>query len=66
MVLPVYGPADAHWFSSLGLNLIRLAINYRHLNDDLEPQVIKEEGFIHIDRVIRLVSRVLVARRQAS
>jgi hypothetical protein len=34
----------------------RLAINYRHLNDDLDPYVIKHEGFKYIDRVIELVS----------
>jgi aryl-phospho-beta-D-glucosidase BglC (GH1 family) len=52
----VYAEPDAEWFASLGLNMQRLAINYRHLNDDLDPYVIKHEGFKYIDRVIELVS----------
>jgi endoglucanase len=52
----VYDKPDAEWFSSIGLNLIRLAINYRHLNDDMNPSVIKQEGFLLIDRVIDIVS----------
>lgn len=38
------------------MNLLRLAINYRHLNDDLEPETMKESGFKLIDRVIEIVS----------
>jgi hypothetical protein len=34
----------------------RLAINYRHLNDDLDPEVMKESGFKLIDRVVEIVS----------
>ncbi|ORY24690.1 putative glucanase [Naematelia encephala] len=49
-----YDAPDAKWFASLGLNMQRLAINYRHLNDDLDPYVIKEEGFKWIDRVVEL------------
>lgn len=58
-VASVYAADDARWFRSLGLNLQRLAINYRHLNDDMDPYVIKEEGFKWIDRVVRLVSVLL-------
>jgi aryl-phospho-beta-D-glucosidase BglC (GH1 family) len=45
---------DAQFIRSLGLNLLRLPINYRHFEDDAEPFVIKEEGFKHLDRVIEL------------
>jgi endoglucanase len=45
---------DARFIRSLGLNLLRLPINYRHLEDDAEPYVVKEEGFKHLDRVIEL------------
>jgi hypothetical protein len=55
----VYDAPDAKWFASLGLNLQRLAINYRHLNDDLDPEVMKESGFKLIDRVVELVSRLV-------
>lgn len=45
---------DAQFIASLGLNLLRLPINYRHFESDMEPFVIKEEGFKHLDRVINL------------
>ena len=37
---------------SLGLNLVRLPINYRHFEDDMRPFELKEEGFKHLDRAI--------------
>src|SRR5579884_1956702 len=49
-----FGPGDAQFISSLGLNLVRLPINYRHFESDEEPFVIKEEGFKYLDRVIAL------------
>jgi len=48
---------DAIFFSSLGLNCLRLPFNYRHLEDDMNPRVLKVEGFKHLDRVIDLVSK---------
>jgi aryl-phospho-beta-D-glucosidase BglC (GH1 family) len=48
--------ADAVFFASLGLNALRLPFNYRHFEDDMNPRVLKEEGFKHLDRVIDLVS----------
>jgi endoglucanase len=48
---------DAEFIRSLGLNLLRLPINYRHFEDDAEPFVIREEGFRHLDRVIDLCAR---------
>jgi len=47
---------DAKFFASLGLNCIRLPFNYRHFEDDMNPRVLKESGFKHLDRVIDLVS----------
>ncbi|KAL2831037.1 putative glucanase [Aspergillus pseudoustus] len=46
--------ADAKLFSSLGLNCLRLPFNHRHLEDDMNPRVLKESGFKHLDRVIDL------------
>ncbi len=43
---------DARFVKSLGLNLIRLPINYRHFEDDSRPFEVKESGFEHLDRVI--------------
>ncbi|KAF8134581.1 glycoside hydrolase family 5 protein [Boletus edulis] len=45
---------DAKFFKSLGLNCIRLPFNYRHFEDDMNPRVLKKEGFKHLDRVVDL------------
>ena len=47
-----FGPEDARHLGELGLNLVRLPVNYRHFEDDLRPFEIREEGFRHLDRVI--------------
>ena len=52
-----FGRDDAQFIASLGLNLLRLPINYRHFESDMEPFVIKEEGFKHLDRVIELCAQ---------
>src|SRR5919198_5242792 len=49
-----FGPSDADFIQSLGLNLLRLPVNYRHFEDDLAPFEIKEAGFKHLDRAINL------------
>lgn len=50
---------DAKFFASLKLNCIRLPINYRHFEDDMNPGVFKKEGLKHLDRVIDLVRSLL-------
>ena len=45
---------DAKFFKSLGLNCIRIPFKYRHFEDDMNPRVLKESGFKHLDRVIDL------------
>ena len=47
--------SDAKYFSSLGLNCIRIPFNYRHFEDNMNPRILKESGFKHLDRVIDLV-----------
>lgn len=47
-----FSAPDAEYIHSLGLNLLRVPINYRHFEDDMEPFVLKEDGFRHLDRVI--------------
>jgi endoglucanase len=49
--------ADAKYINSTGLNLIRIPIHYRVLEDDMNPRVIKEEGFKHLDRVVELCAK---------
>jgi hypothetical protein len=48
---------DAAFFASLGLNCIRLPVNYRHFEDDMNPRVFKTEGLKHLDRVIEICAR---------
>ena len=46
--------ADARYIASLGLNLVRIPVNYRLFEDDMNPRVIKQSGFTHLDRVVKL------------
>ena len=48
---------DAEYIHSLGLNLVRIPINYRLWEDDMNPRVIKEGAFEHLDRVITLCAK---------
>ncbi|KAL4248208.1 glycosyl hydrolase 5 (cellulase A) family protein [Abortiporus biennis] len=49
-----FAEPDAIFFKSLSLNCIRIAINYRHFEDDMAPKVLKGDGFRHLDRVIKI------------
>jgi aryl-phospho-beta-D-glucosidase BglC (GH1 family) len=46
--------ADARFIRSMGLNVVRLPFNYRHFEDDMNPMVLLESGFKHLDRVIKI------------
>jgi|WetSurMetagenome_2_1015567.scaffolds.fasta_scaffold30393_4 endoglucanase len=48
---------DAEYIHSLGLNLVRIPINYHLFEDDMNPRVIKEGAFEHLDRVIELCAK---------
>ncbi len=48
---------DAEYIHSLGLNLVRIPINYRLFEDDMNPRVIKESSFAYLDTVITLCAR---------
>lgn len=48
---------DARFIASLGLNLLRIPIHYRHFESDMQPFVIKQDGFRHLDRVIDLCAK---------
>ena len=48
---------DAEYIHSLGLNLIRIPINYHLFEDDMNPGVIKEAAFAYLDTVIALCAR---------
>jgi len=49
--------SDAKYINSLGLNLIRIPINYHLFEDDMNPRVIKESGFQYLDNVIALCAK---------
>lgn len=48
---------DAAYIQSLGLNLIRIPINYHQFEDDMNPGVIKEGAFQYLDSVIARCAR---------
>ena len=47
-----FSDADAAFLASIGVNSVRVPFNYRHLEDDAAPFVIKEEGFRRLDRAV--------------
>jgi len=49
--------SDAAYIHSLGLNLVRIPINYHLFEDDMNPRVIKEGAFQYLDSVIALCAR---------
>lgn len=47
-----FGPADAAFLASLGLNSVRIPFNYKHFEDDARPFELKPEGFERLDAAI--------------
>jgi hypothetical protein len=47
-----FADEDAALLASLGLNCVRLPVNYRHFEDDMAPFELQEEGFRVLDRAI--------------
>ena len=47
-----FGEADAKFLGDNGFTLVRIAVNYRHLEHDDAPFEIVEDGFRHLDRAI--------------
>jgi endoglucanase len=52
-----FGPDDAAFIASLGLNSVRIPVNYRHWVDDATPGLIRADGFEHLDRAWRRSGR---------
>lgn len=48
---------DAEYIHSLGLNLVRIPINYHLFEADMNPGVIKEKAFEYLDSVINLCAK---------
>ena len=43
---------DLAYIKSCGANVVRLALNYRHFESDLQPYHYLESGFVRLDRVV--------------
>ena len=56
--------ADTKYFATLRLNCIRIPFYYHHFEDDMNPRVLKPDGFKHLDRVVDLVSCLKNYRKQ--
>src|SRR5688500_8816979 len=52
-----FDEADAAHLASLGVNRVRIPLNYRHFEDDSAPFVLKQEGFARLDRVVDILGR---------
>lgn len=50
-----FGAADAALLAGLGMNCVRIPVNYHHFESDARPFEIIEYGFRHLDRVIDLL-----------
>ncbi|MFC4243239.1 glycoside hydrolase family 5 protein [Gryllotalpicola reticulitermitis] len=52
-----YGEKDAEFLEANGFDLVRIPVNYHHLEHDDKPFEIIEEGFRHLDRAIEVGGR---------
>lgn len=52
-----FDEADAAHLAEIGMNSVRIPVNYRHFEDDARPFELKEPGFQRLDRVISLLAR---------
>ncbi|MFI6318823.1 glycoside hydrolase family 5 protein [Nonomuraea sp. NPDC050556] len=50
-----FGPADAELLARMGMNCVRIPVNYHHFESDARPMEVIEYGFRHLDRVIDLL-----------
>ena len=51
-----FGEADAAFLGDSGFNLVRIAIGYKHFEDDARPFTIKPDAFRHLDRAIQALA----------
>jgi endoglucanase len=47
-----FGADDAAYIAALGMNCVRIPVNYRHWEDDATPGELNPNGFKHLDRAI--------------
>lgn len=53
-----FGDEDTAFLASLGLNTVRIPVNYHHLQEDLEPDRIRAGAFDRLDRAVRAGAEV--------
>lgn len=49
----IFSEDDARYLTEIGMNHVRLPINYRHFEDDDKPFVYKEDGFARLDQALK-------------
>jgi len=52
-----FGEDDARFLGENGFDVVRIPLNYHHLNPDDRPDEIAAEGFRHLDRAIEALGR---------
>jgi endoglucanase len=52
-----FGDADAAFIAESGFNLVRIAVGYKHFEDDARPFEIKADAFRHLDRAVEALAR---------
>lgn len=52
-----FADADAAFLADVGMNCVRIPVNYRHFERDSKPFELIESGFAHLDRVIDTCAR---------
>jgi len=48
---------DAQFLAETGINSVRIAVNYRHFEDDMNPFVLQGDGIAQLDRVVGICAR---------
>ena len=48
---------DAEFIGAAGFNLARIAVGYKHFEDDARPFEIKVDGYRHLDRAVEALAR---------
>ena len=49
----IFSEKDAKFLAELGMNAVRLPLNYRHFEDDLNPFTYKEAAFLRLDKALK-------------
>lgn len=48
---------DFEFLKELGVNMLRIPLNYRHFIDDQNPNRYSEDAFTHLDRILKLCKK---------